>query len=142
MIDISPILDFVPGDSRVKNLFKIVAFLLSALWLPATQHCDLEAAAAELLAHETHAADHCQDACAQDTCGTVEGVSYTKNASVLRALPPPESLLCACLLCVLVPAETVAETTIINPPEVQLLHRTWSFARRAALPARAPDCVA
>ncbi|GAB1489655.1 hypothetical protein MASR2M8_21080 [Opitutaceae bacterium] len=142
MIDIFGMLGFVPDNSCVRTFFKIVAFLLSALWLPATQHCDLEAAAAELLAHDTHVGDHCQDACAQDVCGTVEGVSYTKNASALRALPPPESLLCACLVCLLVPVETLGETIIADPPEVQLLHRTWSFARRAALPARAPDRVA
>lgn len=118
-----------------------ITLLLLALWLPATLHCDLEAAAAELLAHDSHATDLCQDDCREDACETVEGVSFTKNTDTLRALPPLECLLLLSLLCVPVPNETGAEPTIVDPPEVQLLDRTWSFVRRAAPLSRAPSAI-
>lgn len=118
-----------------------ITLLLLALWLPATLHCDLEAAAAQFLAQDAHATDLCQDDCRDDACETVEGVSFTKNTDGLRALPPPECLLLARLVCAPVPDETGVESTIVDPPEVQLLDRTWSFVRRAAPLSRAPSVI-
>ncbi len=132
----------------MKRWSKLVALLLLALWLPATMHCDLEAAGLDALAHGGHGdhADHgsspCQNDCATDSCHTVEGYSFTKAVNPLRALPPPVLTLCSLLL--LVPPAPL-EPGMAAPREgaddtdLLVLHRTWSFAHRAALPARAPD---
>ncbi|MBL9200099.1 MAG: hypothetical protein JNL39_06305 [Opitutaceae bacterium] len=128
----------------MRIVFKLVAFLLLALWLPATEHCALESAGFTILAHDDHHSESCKDTCQDDACHSIEGVSYPKASSDLRVLPPTVSFAC-CLLSVLVapavvPREPVSLATA--PPELQALGRTWQFVRRAALPARAPDCAA
>jgi hypothetical protein len=128
----------------VKIAYKLVAFLLLTLWLPATEHCDLESAGFTILAHDDHHSSSCKDSCQDDACHSIEGISYPKASSDLRVLPPTVSF-AYCLLSVLaapvvVQCEPVSLATA--PPELQALCRTWQFVRRAALPARAPDCVA
>ncbi len=125
-------------------LFKVIAALLLALWLPATQHCDLEAAGITVLTHGDHASSACKDVCKDDACHTIEGVSYSKDANFLRVLPPPV-MLSVCLLHVLVQpvlVETQSFYLAGDPPAVELLDRTWQFVRRTALPSRAPNSVA
>lgn len=124
---------------------KIAAFLLLAIWLPATQHCDLEAAGVGVLTHgEQHASAACADVCTDDACHAIESVSYVKTATAdLRVLPPLETL-CSCLLCLLTPpalSEREPMLCAVDAPELQALHRTWHFVRRTALPARAPNPV-
>jgi hypothetical protein len=129
----------------VFTLRQIIATVLLALWLPATQHCDLEAAGITVLAHGDHASSTCKDTCADDACHAIEGVSLIKDANSLRALPAPVTTLCGCLLNLLAPPEleeNFAAFTAGEPPQVRVLHRTWQFVRRTALPARAPDFVA
>lgn len=124
--------------------FKVIAALLLALWLPATQHCDLEAAGITVLTHGDHASSACKDVCADDACHTIEGVSYSKDFGALITIAPP-AILSACLLHLLVqPAlvETQSVYSAGDPPAVQVLDRTWQFVRRTALPSRAPNSVA
>ena len=131
----------------MKSLFKLVVLALLALWLPATLHCDLNAAGLSLNASGEHPDSTCQDSCTRDTCNVVEDASYAKSASSLRVLPPSAASFTFCLLHLLTaPAPLLTERAPVSftddPPALQALHRTWSFARRAALPARAPDAIA
>ncbi|HWL17950.1 MAG TPA: hypothetical protein VNR00_20225 [Opitutus sp.] len=124
---------------------RIAAFLLLALWLPATQHCDLEAAGLEFSAHEGHASATCQDACKDDACRNVEGVAFPKQVGSVRVLPPPVLALCEGLRALMTPRVVAIVTPVVegeSSDELLVLHRTWSFVHRAALPARAPDSLA
>lgn len=122
---------------------KLFASLLVALWLPATLHCDLEAAGVDFLTHEDHASSPCRDTCVDDSCHAIEGTSFTKELTTPRVLPP-DAL--GVIVLLLAPPPTIAEAPPALPrrasPEWLALHRTWSFVLRAALPARAPDTVA
>lgn len=129
----------------VSTLRQIIATVLLALWLPATHHCDLEAAGIAVMTHGDHASSTCKDTCADDACHAIEGVSLIKDANSLRALPAPVAALCGCLLHLLAPPEleeNFAAFMADEPPQVRVLHRTWQFVRRTALPVRAPDFVA
>lgn len=119
-------------------------FLLLALWLAATQHCGLEAAGIEFLAHGDRPSESRATTCADDACQTVEGASYTKVDSSLRLLPP-EAMLVNLFVVLVVPARASEPVGVVRDgaaPELEAIHRTWRFERRTALPARAPDSVA
>ncbi len=125
----------------VTRLRQIVSLLLLALWLPATLHCDLEAAGlaptAIACADETHAP--ATSGHADDSCGLIENSTYKSALTVVKA--PAPTLLACCLCCVaaLTPeplfVPLVSPERSDTPPE---LTRTWQFRSRAALPARAP----
>jgi len=130
----------------VKRLFQSAALLLLVLWLPATLHCDLEAA--ELwIEHDDHAADACCQAsgqgCAQDACDTLEGSAVKTSGSFARA-PLPAPFVCYCLICVLsVEAEPLLSPV---PIKARIEHAMdWvpsvHFARRAAPLSRAPSSL-
>lgn len=125
----------------MRIVFKLVAFLLLTLWLPATEHCALEDAG---LTHGDHHSASCKDVCQDDACHSIEGVSYAKASSDLLVQPPSVSFACCLLDALSAPLAVEREPVSLatDPPELQALHRTWQFVRRAALPARAPDCVA
>ena len=130
----------------VKAFRNAIALLLLALWLPATQHCDLEAAgvmAWDERGH-THAESPCKQSCENDVCPTVEGASYSAASHLLRVLPPDVFVVLS--LIDLLPAPLVIEDQEAfftgDPPELQKILRTWQFSRRTALPARAPDLIA
>lgn len=129
----------------MKPWSRFVALFLLALWLPATQHCDLEAAGIDFMTHDGHASSACHDTCVDDACHNIEGAAFTKGGNTLRVLPPPAMILCACLIHVPPPPPAV-ETPVIDDGtgsrRLLVLHRTWDFVRRAALPARAPDSIA
>ena len=127
---------------RVNILGRIIALFMLALWLPATQHCNLEAAGLEWLDHADHVASTCNGTCAQDSCHSIEGFSFTKGATTLRVLPAPTAEFCSCLACLVRTTALALESTGFvtkDVPEIQALHRTWSFVRRTSLPARAPN---
>ena len=126
-------------------LSKLIALVMLALWLPATLHCDLEAADFSLLTHEDHHEEaSCASVCQEDACQVIEADGFTQSGSVLRVLAPAAGLL-ACVYRLLVTpplAESLTANFTVTPPAVEVLHRTWAFARRTALPARAPDRLA
>ncbi|HTO03141.1 MAG TPA: hypothetical protein VL069_05530 [Opitutus sp.] len=121
------------------------AWLLVALWLPATLHCDFE-----LVGFETFfscESDHHSNSAkppAEDSCDVVEN-GWIKLSATQIALSAP--LLSACALCFSTPLPvdplklpaTGLSKDLLAPPEIA---RTWQFMVRAALPARAPDSVA
>ena len=120
------------------RLRRLLALTLLALWLPATLHCDLEAAGLEIafVCHDhatpTAAAAHCTD----DACHALEEAAYTAftltklvgviSLSVLALLPEPADL----------PAAALSPARTDVPLEVL---RSWQFRTRAAPPARAPS---
>lgn len=127
-------------------LAKITALLLLALWLPATMHCDLEAAV--LLQNCASSDTCCQDShepCADPTC---RDFTSTSTHPILAPSLYAESHWVKAIT-VLLPQLAL---TVIQPPgtcwrhgdtpAIESIARTWSFVRRSALPARAPASVA
>ena len=130
----------------MKRLFSFAAFVLLALWLPATNHCALESAGVlGTLAceHEATPEEDCEHTCAADVCERIESASFSKNVKALHVLPPSAS--CVDLPLLLAPPEREPDRATASrgdPPAVRVLQHTWAFARRTALPARAPDLTA
>jgi len=118
----------------------LTALFLLGLWLPATQHCDLEAAG--LLAGFGCCGG--QDDCAQDDCAVVENGHFKSGAGILKVPVPLVTLLrleasfpALGVSIGMVPASPAWSTDVTA--DDWLPH--WQFARRAApwpgAPARA-----
>jgi hypothetical protein len=127
----------------VKNVFNLTVFLLLALWLPATNHCELTAADLVGQAEGGHCSMPCDTNCEPDLCSIIEGDAYSMAAIELRILPPSVSLETCLLLLFATPEVDVRPPVpfVCAPPELESLHRTWSFVRRAAPLARAPSLL-
>lgn len=130
----------------MNRLRLIVTVLLAALWLPATQHCGLEAAG--LLTDqcaEGHGPAGCvaKADCASDECGTLEGGNYRSDAASLKV--SPQWFTCIFLLSdalVSIPPESSSALVVDDSrgrPEDWV--PSWQFERRAAAPAHAPDTL-
>jgi hypothetical protein len=130
------------GVSRFRS---VAAWLLVALWVPATLHCDFEAVGFETLFHcesDHHSAP--AEPASEDSCDLVEN-GWIKLSSPFVSLAAP--LLSASLLCSSVPLPMRSTDVppaglsedMVAPPEIA---RTWQFCVRAALPSRAPDSIA
>ncbi len=124
---------------RFRNL---LAIALVALWLPATLHCQLEAAGVdELFACEV---DHCKSDAEppRDTCDVVESSWIKLNApSVLLAAPS----FCRCIRCFLLqppelPMDALPGINEAVQAPAELTH-SWHFLARTAPPARAPSAA-
>jgi hypothetical protein len=119
----------------------LLALCLAALWLPATQHCDLEAAGvlAESCAGEDGAG--C-DETAADSCKTIEGSAYQASVAVIKVAPRllavAESLP---HLALLVPLADVEKARPPRPRRPEDWIPVWQFERRAAALAHAPDSL-
>lgn len=125
----------------MRRFLPMFTFLLLALWLPATEHCALEAAG--LLA------ETCADGCAtesavHDGCATVESGTY-KPATQFLKVAAPELFACACTLylqqieaAVAREQATPLKTDFARPQDWVA---TWRFVQRAAPPARAPTTL-
>lgn len=125
----------------VKRALRHISLLLLALWLPATLHCDLEAAG--LIPPILSCQDqHAPDTHAGDSCALVENGHYHGAIALLKA-PAPSLLACTlCCVALLTPPPVavplVSPERTDSPPE---LIRVWQFDRRAALPSRAPTLL-
>jgi hypothetical protein len=127
--------------------------LLSALWLPAILHCELEAADVRLLTHDhhhEHAADHAHHAPDQpdsdhghgatDGPHALEDTPFTATTPGLK-VPPPADFVSPVLFALLSLPPYFAEP-ILSPerhPAPPDLQAAWQFLTRAAPPARAPS---
>lgn len=129
-----------------RPLLRIAALLLLALWLPATQHCGLEAAGLIDGASECHDptacdAPHNQSHCDLDNCQPVENSAYNPAGNTIL-ITAPLALFCLSDLPVITPETGVilslAPERTNPPPE---LAPTWQFVARAALSPRAPSPV-
>lgn len=132
--------------SALAKLFKVVSLLLLALWLPATLHCSLETVGWQSDCHAEVTTEAADAACHADPCEVVEGDSYVKSSGVLRAPQPlgvdaHAGLLLLALWIRPGASEPVEIVRSVEHPELIGLQRSWSFERREALPARAPDRV-
>ena len=124
----------------------IVALFMALLWLPATQHCDLEAAGI-LTSHceQTNGSLGCgDDQHAGDGCKAVEGGGYMLGGGPPK-LSAPQPAVCVCLICLHV-AEPRLESTV-GVFSRRYCERpldwvpSWQFVRRAALLPGAPSFV-
>jgi hypothetical protein len=127
----------------VKTLFKITAFLLLALWLPATNHCDFEAADIGGLGSGDHCPLACGDTCESDACSVVEGEAYSRAFDIRKAIAPSQSVGFCLLSMLALPSRAEPPPAIGtgDTPEQEALLCTWSFVRRAVAPACAPNGV-
>lgn len=127
----------------VKAVSKFVALLLLVLWLPATHHCGLEAIGTEFFSHCDDGGSSCKEVCAKDNCQTVEGVALRKVGFSARIVPPVLVAFASLVVPEPLPAvEPSLAFASARAPELERVVRTWSFVRRAALPARAPGSLA
>lgn len=122
---------------------QIVAFVLLALWMPATQHCGLEAAgliAADSGDKSVACCDPTATVCAYDSCHVIDQFA-PKTANDSLQVPTPDFVACACLLCIqLLDRElsAAADVSIVATDQPMGWVPTWHFARRAAPLPRAP----
>ena len=127
----------------LRIVFNLVALLMLVLWLPATQHAELEAAELSWLGHGDHPSSSCEDICVDGACHSTEGVTYRKCFQDLRVpCPPPLPDLHGDWHWHPAPPRLEPVALRWDPPPVPVQHRTWQFARRTALPARAPAVAA
>jgi hypothetical protein len=125
----------------MRRLLPLLSLLLLAIWLPATEHCALEAAG---ILTET-----CPDGCSntpgeKDGCDTVETGAYKLSGDTLK-VPAPDLFVCLCHICShivqfeltrdLLPSAGVA----FERPQDWV--SSWNFVRRAAPPSRAPSLL-
>lgn len=120
---------------------QIVAFVLLALWMPATQHCVFGAVTGWLGEVCDTACEHDNGTAHEDVCTVVESGDYTPAAS-LAHVPAPNLTTLACLACL--HARLLSEAPPLAPPtwtkdDPADWVPTWAFAARAALPGRAPN---
>lgn len=127
----------------MQRLLTIVALFMAALWLPATQHCGLEAAGV-LPSHceQSEGSDDCagEDSCAQDGCKLLESGNYSGSVSAVKVVGP-SLVTCFCLICLnSIPAAPDDGPKILVPLCERTLDwvPTWQFEHRAALPPGAP----
>lgn len=128
---------------RVGYVRRLVALMLLALWLPATLHCDLEAAGVTniLGCHDHRAAGPAFGT--DDHCHSIEGVSYKLDFGSSKTPPPGDFILFVLadprVITTATPPRRIAVESRAAPPEIA---RTWHFVARAAPPARAPSIEA
>jgi hypothetical protein len=126
---------------RVYVIRRLIALALLALWLPATLHCDVEAAGFDdwFGCHEEAAST--KDHCTEDVCQALEGFAYKSDAALLKVSPPPPGFCSDCLISLSPPFPRLATDSVNTGTELPWSSRPWQFAHRAAPPARAPACI-
>ena len=123
----------------VSRLRKLAALFLVALWLPATLHCQMEAAEVHFLTHDDHSAstDHCPNQ--HDDHHALKDAPITASTSSLKVPPPSNSL--SFVLFALVDADHYSAAPALSPtrrePPLEL-KVAWQFSTRAAPPSQAP----
>ena len=123
---------------------KILILLMAIYWFPITQHCTLEAVGVIPTTCPNEPGGCDKQNGDPDGCDVVENGAYKISSDVVKA-PVPDLTVCACFLCLyfahyVAPVETVfiPVATIDRPLDWVT---TWQFARRAALPSRAPSLL-
>jgi hypothetical protein len=125
---------------------RIVALVLLALWLPATQYCTL--VAAEVFADDSQACapEQCcttEDQCSFDACNLFES-GVTKLAREGSKALAPDFSACLCFICLRSShSDSGDESALMKPALERPLdwESSWHFMRRAAPLARAPSAV-
>lgn len=123
----------------------MMALLLALLWLPATSHCALDAASdfiTDICASDCSHPD-ARGSSAEHPCFTVESGNYRGAATTAHA-PAPSLTVLACLADL--HARLLLQAPCLVPPPLTHDHPQdwipgWTFALRAAPPARAPSLI-
>lgn len=124
-------------------LYSFVTFVLLALWLPATQHCGLEAAGlitADSADEPIACCAPTATVCAYDSCHVIEQFT-PKTANDSLQVQAPDFVACVGFICVpFVDRELSTEPVVSVVATDQPISwvPTWHFARRAAPLPRAP----
>jgi hypothetical protein len=126
----------------VPRLLKVAALLLATLWLPATLHCQMEAAEVHFLTHD-HEGDeehHDYGDGSGDEHHAFKDPSVTLSKPVVKILPPShtQALVLVALLATARDNPTSTLSPERHPPPLEL-KVAWQFMDRAAPPARAPS---
>lgn len=127
------------GVHPMVRISQFVSVLLLALWLPATQHCALEAAGALI----TTCADHCTtgEPTGKDACGSIEDGSYRPAGDTVK-VPAPDLFACVCFLCLHLEQRIADESLPLTgdaSDQADAWLQTWQFVRRAAPLPGAPS---
>ena len=129
---------------EVNFIRRISVLMLLAFWLAATQHCGLEASGIIPCTCQNE-----QNGCASkgdldDGCHVVEHSAYKLSGDAVK-VPAPELAACDSLLFLRVAFSDAMLEPVVSP--VGTIDRPfdwitrWQFARRAALPSRAPSVL-
>jgi hypothetical protein len=126
----------------VRRLVSWTSLLLLALWLPATLHCDLEAAGLHHLwgCHDEAASETGHNHSSDHEFHPVEDGAFNPATPFLRAAPPLTLSLGTVMADVFGTAArppAAIEYPRIRPPPG--LSAAWQFIERAAPTARAPS---
>lgn len=124
-----------------RRLVLLCAWVLAAAWLPAQQHCELEAVGLLSTTHDDEggccpATGDCHD----DGCELVENMGFAAPAAL--KLSTPALTVCLALLHVKVDALAAAASPAVQPWDKVAAEDwvpEWAFARRAAHAPRAPS---
>jgi hypothetical protein len=127
----------------VFRLRRIVALLLTALWLPAMLHCNLETAGLGSLFRCETDHDATASTATADSCDVVEDGRITRDSGEVTVVAP--------ILAQFVQAFVRAVSTLEFAPPVEALTGAeaspreiacaWQFVARAAPPSRAPSLI-
>lgn len=123
----------------MRLLPRLTALLLLAFWLPATEHCALEAAGViATLCHDDGGA--AAQSCADDGCATLESAHYRVTLHLVQAAPPVlQDHVAALALALASPTLALAlEAAPPTPGRPVDWVPVWHFVRRTAPPSRAP----
>jgi hypothetical protein len=124
----------------MRRALPFFCLLLLAAWLPATQHCVLDAAG--LITKACADVSNVDQDHAKDACTTVEVAAYKTSTSTLK-VSAPDLATCVCQLCLHLSARAVPATSVLLPARALDRPRdwvaTWQFVRRAAPLPRAPS---
>jgi hypothetical protein len=130
----------------VSTLRRIIAVVLLALWLPATQYCTLVAAGVFSDEAQASAPEHCcntNDRCSRDACDLFEN-GVTKPGSEASKVFAPDLAACLCFICLQFaqPGSADASTLMVSASaHPRDWESKWQFVRRAAPLARAPSVI-
>ena len=125
----------------MRRVRSIIALLLLALWLPATLHCDLEAAGIDDLLglhhHEISSQPHCPDG----PCHSIEGLSYKLDSIVLKVAQPNLPISSVEWISAVVDFSFAPVTPLFHSTAPPGLAATWQFSHRTAALNQAPPSL-
>ena len=118
-----------------------LALVLALLWMPATLCCRLEAAGFEVFCSDC---DHCRDVAAptHGSCNLAEQGHYTSHVPAPNVAPAALATFVAIADVAVKPPLAVSERRPgLRTKRPRDWLPDWTFVRRAAAPAHAPDSV-
>jgi hypothetical protein len=129
-------------------MFRLFAFCMALSWVPAIAHCRLEAVGMDFAAcsagcHGEASSHDNGDDPSKDGCDLIENGFYKASVDAVKVAPPAATLY-AGLLCLSLQESEPDAGLLIAPAAAerpQAWVSQWTFVRRAAAPAHAPDSL-